>query len=79
MTVETNFVALVLLFQRIGILLLYAGPDQILPLASILGTIIGVLMIGWQRITGFMKSAFHSLRERKRSSATRQARSGENS
>jgi hypothetical protein len=28
----------------------YAGPDQILPLASILGAIIGFLLIVWQRV-----------------------------
>ena len=30
--------------------LAYAGPDQILPLASILGSIIGFLLIFWQRV-----------------------------
>jgi hypothetical protein len=30
--------------------LAYAGPDQILPLASILGAIIGFLLIVWQRV-----------------------------
>ena len=31
--------------------LLYAGPDQILPLASALGGLIGVLLIWWSRVT----------------------------
>jgi hypothetical protein len=31
-------------------ILAYAGPDQILPLASILGAIIGFLLIVWQRV-----------------------------
>lgn len=35
---------------QLGVLfLLYAGPDQILPLVSILGTIIGILLIWWRR------------------------------
>jgi hypothetical protein len=35
------------------ITLAYAGPDQILPLASILGAIIGFLLIVWQRVVAF--------------------------
>jgi len=30
-------------------ILLYAGPDQILPLMSVLGGILGVLLVFWQR------------------------------
>jgi hypothetical protein len=29
---------------------LYIGPDQILPLTSVLGGIVGVLLIVWQRL-----------------------------
>jgi hypothetical protein len=36
------------------ILLLYGGPDQILPLVSIIGTIIGFLLIMWRRLVMFM-------------------------
>jgi hypothetical protein len=31
-------------------LVLYIGPDQILPLTSVLGGIVGVLLILWQRL-----------------------------
>ena len=38
-------------FQQLAaIILLYSGPDQILPLLSILGAIIGFLLIWWQRL-----------------------------
>jgi hypothetical protein len=64
--VELNSVFL--LFVNIPLFLLYAGPDQLLPLASILGTIIGILMIGWQRVVGFMRNAFNSVMQRFRAS-----------
>jgi hypothetical protein len=41
--------------QHSVILLLYAGPDQILPLVSILGTVIGFLLIMWRRVVGLVK------------------------
>jgi len=38
--------------------LAYAGPDQILPLASILGAIIGFLLIVWQRVVAVVYRAW---------------------
>lgn len=35
--------------------LLYVGPDQILPLTSILGAIGGALLIFWRHIVGFFR------------------------
>ena len=35
--------------------LLYVGPDQVLPLLSILGTIIGFLLIWWRRAIGLIR------------------------
>jgi hypothetical protein len=35
--------------------LLYVGPDQILPLTSILGAIGGALLIFWRHVVGFFK------------------------
>ena len=49
---------------NISVFLLYAGPDQLLPLASIIGTIIGILMIGWQRVLGFMRNTFNSVMQK---------------
>lgn len=36
-------------------ILLYVGPDQILPLTSILGAIGGAMLIFWRHIVGFFK------------------------
>jgi hypothetical protein len=36
-------------------LALYVGPDQILPLTSILGAIGGALMIFWRQVVGMFK------------------------
>jgi hypothetical protein len=49
-----------LLSQTPAILFLYAGPDQILPLVSILGTVIGFLLIMWRRIVGLIKRGLRS-------------------
>jgi undecaprenyl pyrophosphate phosphatase UppP len=40
-----------------SILLLYAGPDQILPLMSVLGGILGILLVFWQRFVGLIRRA----------------------
>jgi hypothetical protein len=65
---EIQFLALSFAIQHLSFGLLYAGPDQLLPLASILGAIVGILMIGWQRIVGFMRSAFASVMHKVRPS-----------
>ncbi len=47
--------------QKLPTVLLYAGPDQLLPLASFLGAVIGVLLIGWQRLVMFVRRALQFL------------------
>ncbi len=48
-------------FQQLAaIILLYSGPDQILPLLSILGAIIGFLLIWWQRFTRLVRRAWQA-------------------
>ena len=42
------------------IVLLYSGPDQILPLLSILGAIIGFLLMWWQRFTRLVRRAWQA-------------------
>jgi hypothetical protein len=42
---------------RGGTVFLYAGPDQIIPLASALSTIFGVVLIFW----GKLLRAFHKI------------------
>ncbi|MGH9385405.1 MAG: hypothetical protein ACRD2N_14075 [Vicinamibacterales bacterium] len=35
--------------------LLYIGPDQIMPLTSVLGAVIGVLLMFWNRVVGLFR------------------------
>ncbi len=37
---------------------LYIGPDQLLPLVSALGAIIGVLLIVWHRLTSLVRKVW---------------------
>lgn len=41
-----------------NILLLYLGPETIMPIASILATIVGALLIGWRFFVGLFKKIF---------------------
>lgn len=41
-----------------GLFLLYGGPDQILPLASVLGAVIGVLLMFWQRLIRLLRNGW---------------------
>lgn len=45
----------------VAIFLLYAGPDQILPLVSILGSIIGILLIWGRRVIVLIRKAWRIL------------------
>ena len=36
-------------------LMRYVGPDQLMPLASVLGAIGGAIMIFWRQVTGFAR------------------------
>jgi hypothetical protein len=56
-----NLIHSVDISQPITILLLYGGPDQILPLVSIIGTIIGFLLIMWRRLVMFMSKMWGKL------------------
>lgn len=44
--------------------LLYGGPDQLIPLASFVGAIIGFLLILWQRFVGVLRRAFRFIGEK---------------
>lgn len=67
MTVPTVTLALVmdhLLRPDAGLwtlTLLYVGPDQILPLISFLGAIVGVLLIFWRYVVGLVRRVWHAL------------------
>jgi len=46
--------------QLAAIALLYSGPDQILPLLSILGAVIGFLLIWWRRFAQLVRRAWQA-------------------
>ena len=46
--------------QFAALVLIYSGPDQILPLLSILGAIIGFLLIWWQRFMRFVRRVWQA-------------------
>lgn len=50
--------------EHFGLVLLYVGPDQILPLTSLLGAIIGILLIFWQYVVGLASKVWHRLLRR---------------
>ena len=54
--------------QRHSVTLLYAGPDQLIPIASFLGAIVGVLLIFWQRFVSLLKRIFHFFSQKLRPS-----------
>ena len=56
-----SLIYLLLSMQKLPLVLLYAGPDQLLPLASFLGALIGILLIGWQRVVMFARRSFQFL------------------
>ncbi|MBI3661461.1 MAG: hypothetical protein HY234_00200 [Acidobacteria bacterium] len=37
---------------------LYVGPDQMMPVASILATVMGFIMIFWNRFLGIIRKIF---------------------
>jgi hypothetical protein len=44
---------------------LYLGPETIMPLASILATVIGVILVFWRFIVAFIKKGFRFIFRRK--------------
>jgi hypothetical protein len=44
--------------------LLYIGPDQILPLTSVLGAITGLLLMFWNRVMGLLRTVTRALSRR---------------
>ncbi|HXF95228.1 MAG TPA: hypothetical protein VNI61_03915 [Gemmatimonadales bacterium] len=41
-----------------AVALLYVGPDQLMPLTSILGAIGGAVLIFWRQVSGFVRRLF---------------------
>ena len=46
------------------LVLLYGGPDTILPVASTIAAIGGLLLILWNQVIALIRRFFHSLRQR---------------
>lgn len=46
-------------------MLFYAGPDQIIPLTGILGTLFGFALVFWSKIVIFFDRLINSLRRHK--------------
>lgn len=40
------------------VILAYIGPETMLPLASIIGAIVGVILMIWQRVVSFVSGAY---------------------
>jgi hypothetical protein len=39
----------------LGLLALYVGPDQVMPVMSILATIVGFFLIFWNKVMGLVR------------------------
>ena len=50
-----NLASSIAVFQYLPIMMLYIGPETMLPLASALAAIGGVLLIFWQRLVGLVR------------------------
>jgi hypothetical protein len=50
--------------------MLYVGPDQIMPITSALGALVGVALMFWNRITGFVARTWVAVSRRSRPSET---------
>ena len=48
-----------------SVVVLYVGPDQLLPLASAVGATVGVLLMAWHRVVAVGRRVWH-LRTKKR-------------
>ena len=54
--------------ERLPAVLLYVGPDQIMPLASVLSAIVGVALMFWHRLVGVVRKCVSVITRRGRSS-----------
>jgi hypothetical protein len=53
--------------QLLPLALLYIGPDVFLPLTSAIGAIVGVVLIFWQRLTGWFRALWRLVARRRSS------------
>jgi hypothetical protein len=45
-------------------LLLYVGPDQVMPLLSVLGAVVGGVLMWWRRLSSLTRRIFKSSSEK---------------
>ncbi len=50
--------------QLLPIVILYVGPETILPLTSALAAIVGVLLMVWHRVVGIVGRAWRFVRKK---------------
>lgn len=48
-----------------SLVLLYIGPDQMLPLTSALGAVVGVLLIVWNRLVSLLRKGWQWVQARR--------------
>lgn len=41
--------------------MLYVGPEVMMPLASVLAAVTGVLLLVWRRLVAWLRTAIHSV------------------
>jgi hypothetical protein len=51
-------------FSLASIALLYLGPDSIMPIASVIAAILGVILIFWRYILSSIKKGFRFIRRK---------------
>jgi hypothetical protein len=47
--------------QRMPPVVLYIGPETLLPLTSALTAIVGILLMAWRQVVSFLTKAWHFL------------------
>jgi len=53
-------------FTKSPTIMLYVGPDQIMPITSVLSALVGVALMFWSRIVLFVSRTWAALRRRPR-------------
>ena len=56
---DPNFLIHLPIFQSL-MFLLYVGPDQVMPLLSVLGAVVGVVLMWWRRLAMLARRLFRS-------------------
>lgn len=55
---------LIQVFMKSPTVMLYVGPDQIMPITSVLSALVGVGLMFWNRIVLFVSRTWKALRRR---------------